>query len=368
MYPEAKMLSPMLINHIPSGKEALLPSICEGGEYFAQLKKDGYFYQFEKTDNYMYLFSRSVSKKTGYLAEKLANVPHIAKALECLPKNTILIGEIYYPNQKSKNVTAIMGSLPEKAIERQNGDYGLIHYYIHDIIFYDGYNLLNVGAETRYKILEKIFYLHNLNQYSFLELAEVEYDNIYNKILAALAKGEEGMVLKRKDGVYTPGKRPAWVTLKVKQVDFLDVIITGVCEPTMFYNGKELESWEYWINPELIGTEHERYPVGYHYKNYIQEEECMFYVPVTKPYYNKWHTAIRIGAYNNKGDIVEIGTISSGLTDDMRAHLEDYIGEVCAIKCMELDNKEKSIRHGSFQQLRRDKNKEECTLDLIFSS
>ena len=363
MYPEAQMIPPMLINHIPANKEYLLPKICEEGQYFAQLKKDGYFYQFERTEHYNYLFSRTISRVTGLLAEKSANVPHIINALENLPANTTLVGEIYYPNQKSKNVTTIMGSSPEKAIFRQNNDYGLIHYYIHDIIRYDGCDLKNVGADIRYKILKKIFYLHKLNQYDFLELAVSEYDNIYNKIQLALDSGEEGMVLKKKDGVYTPGKRPAWITLKIKQIDYLDVIITGVCEPTMEYTGKELEGWEYWFNP----VSQLKYPIGRYYNEYITEEKKQFYIPVTKPFYYDWFTAIKIGAYDKNGKIKKIGTISSGLTDEMRKNLKNYIGQVCSIKCMEIDCKNQSIRHGAFIDIRKDKPKQDCTLESIFS-
>ena len=160
-YPEAKMIEAMKINKIPAGKESMLSSICASGEYFAQIKKDGYFYEFEKTLHYNYLFSRNKSVTTGCLTEKGANVPHIIDALQVVPPQTILIGEIYYPGKTSKSVTEIMGCLPEKAIERQNKG-SLIHYYIHDIIYYDGYDLINLGAEMRYKILEKIFYLQRV--------------------------------------------------------------------------------------------------------------------------------------------------------------------------------------------------------------
>ena len=76
-YLEALIIEPMKINKIPKGKEHLLPSLCESGDYFAQLKKDGYWYMYEKTKNYAYLFSRNESVETGTLAEKSANVPHI---------------------------------------------------------------------------------------------------------------------------------------------------------------------------------------------------------------------------------------------------------------------------------------------------
>lgn len=40
MYSDARIIEPMKINKIPEGKEHMFPSICESGEYFAQLKKE----------------------------------------------------------------------------------------------------------------------------------------------------------------------------------------------------------------------------------------------------------------------------------------------------------------------------------------
>ena len=205
-YPEAEnlMIEPMLIN---KGSDILLKQACESGKYFGQLKKDGAFYQFVKTEHYTYLFGRTVSKTTGILTEKINNVPHIQNALQELPPNTILVGEIYYPNGTSKNTVSIMGCLPTKAIERQNGSYGYIHYYIHDILMFNGVNFIiaKTGAWNRYQILCKIWDKYNLNQYDFLELAESWEDNLYSRIGDSLAAGEEGMVIKAKEGA--PARR-----------------------------------------------------------------------------------------------------------------------------------------------------------------
>lgn len=358
-YPEAKMIEAMKINKIPTGKEHLLSSICEGGEYFAQLKKDGYFYEFEKTEHYSYLFSRNVSVTTECLAEKGENVPHIVNALNVLPKRTILIGEIYYPKKTSKAVTEIMGCLADKAIERQNNT-SLIHYYIHDIIYYDGYNLLDVGAEIRYKILEKIFYLHGLDKYDFLELAKVETENIEEKINEALANGEEGMVLKKKTSLYTPAKRPAWETIKIKKVDYADVIIADIVFGSIESSTKEPETWKYWAEE----TENE-----------IKKYEGEYFgtrgmIPITKWYYLGMKTTIILSAFDDKGELKEIGRIKSGISDsmiyDMNENPDKYINHVAEIQCMQLDKKEHTIRHGFFKRMRDDKNLEDCTLKNIF--
>lgn len=378
-------IEPMKINKIPEGKESLFPSICASHEYFAQLKKDGYWYQYERQEDQCYLWSRTTSKVTGTLAEKGANVPHIMDALSHLPVGTVLIGEIYYPGKRSKDVTPIMGSLPEKAIERQEGEYGWLHYYIHDIIYYKGVNLMNYGAWVRYKILEKIWYKYLLYDYTidseqFLELAEIVEDDIQEACAAALAAGEEGMVLKKKTAPYTPGKRPVWDTIKIKKTDTCDAVIMGTEPATKMYDGKydiqinfqgvDAKAWPYWIIERL-----EEEPWGPEWKFYQTLEPGDQTVirgpqyrtlPVTKAYYYGWPTAIRIGAYDEQNKLVSIGTVSSGLSDTDKSQLASYVGKVCELAGMEKDPKAQTLRHFHFVRLRPDKNPQECSLDSIF--
>lgn len=200
---------------------------------------------------------------------------------------------------------------------------------------------------TRYNILKKIYYLHGLDKYDFLELAAAETEDLYSQIGDALAAGEEGMVIKKKDGIYEPGKRPTTM-LKAKKVDFIDAVVIGFEEPTKEYYGKEIESWQYWI----IGDNGEE-------------------IAVTKPYYMGWcNSRIKIGVYNENGSIVNIGTIHSGISDEMKEDMsknpEKYLNKVCAIQCMELDKNEHTIRHGFFKFMREDKDAKDCRLVDVF--
>lgn len=366
LYPESKQHQCMKIWKLPTNKKHMLKEVCENGEYFASIKKDGYWYQFEKTENHSYLFSRTKSRTTGELSEKIANVPHIEKALQDIPKNTILIGEIYYPGQTSKNVTTIMGCLPQKAIQRQ-GSTNLLHFYIHDIIEYKGQDLQQTDAIDRYKILKNMFEELNLKQYDFLELAEIIEEDIYNESMRALANGEEGTVLKLKTGKYYPDKRPAWNTIKIKKSDTIDAVVIGFCDPTHIYDGKELMSWPYW---EVQGSNEQwELAIGDFYEDYMQDRS--HFRPVTKPYFFGWKTAFEIGAYKEDGTIQSIGTISSGLTDELRAGFafepDKYLNKVVEIECMEKNNVDKTLRHGFLLRFREDKLAEECKIKNIFS-
>lgn len=388
MYLEALIIEPMKINKIPKGKEHLLPSLCESGEYFAQLKKDGYWYMYEKTQNYTYLFSRNESVETGTLAEKSANVPHIMEEMDVFPPNTIVIGEVYYPDVKktSKDITPIMGSLPEKAIERQKGDYGYLCYYIHDIIRFAGVDLTNFGASIRYEVLKSAYEKFNLENSKYIHLAERVDEDIQNFINEALTNGEEGVVMKKKTAPYTPGKRPVWDTIKIKKTDTCDAICMGFCEPTKYYSGKldvkpnyggaDSEEWPYWVIEEhpwgnkvdfdCVLSER-KVPIGIYE---CIKSPCFSTMPVTKAYYYGWPTSMRVGAYDENGKLREIGTVSSGLTEALQcaaaANPGDFIGKVVKLAGMEKNHEDKTLRHFYFKDFHTDKKAKDCLINEIF--
>ena len=357
MYPEAKMIPAMKIWKLPENKEYKFHELCTNGEYFAQEKIDGHWAQFEKTEHYSYFFSRSVSKITGCLGENSSNVPHLIEAFSCLPANTILIGEVYFPGKTAKDAASIMGCLPSEAVKRQTTN--PIHFYVHDIIEYDGVNLIRTAAIKRYKILKAIWEKYNLSSFDFLRLADCFENNIEQKLSEIFAEGGEGIVLKKKDLPYYPDKRPAWSTIKIKQQDTVDLVCIGFCEATKEYTGKEIDTWNYWENT----ITHEKIAEN---RNGISN-----WIPITKGYYLGWKTAMRVGAFDNNGKLVEIGTVSSGLTDEdrekMNANPELYLNHVFEFSCMSLDKKERTLRHPRIVSRREDKNFQDCKISEIFS-
>ena len=365
LYPEAEdmMLPAMLIWKLPAGKEDKLSEVCENGDYFLEEKVDGAFYQFVKTQNYSYLFGRTVSRKTGLLTEKGANVPHIIDALSAVPADTAIVGEIYVPGGTSKDVTSIMGCLAEKAIARQKDN--PIHFYLHDITFYNGEDVTALGAEDRYDLLHKLWDECGLAQYSFLRLAEKVTENLEQTISDILARGGEGAVLKKKDAPYTPDKRHAWSTVKIKQMDSIDLICTGFCSPTKEYTGKELETWPYWVKM----TDDPRFGVEELSMSCKYGEDG--WQPVTKYYAFHQYSAIKIGAYDDNGELIELGTVSSGLTDEMKQNMSEdpelYLGRVVSLDCMSIDKRNKTLRHPVFKAWRDDKNPEDCKISEVFA-
>jgi len=375
-YPGAEelMYPAMLIWKLPAGKESMMSTVCSNGQYFAEEKIDGAWYQFVKgTNGANYLFGRTVSRVTNLMTEKGENVPHILSALDCLPNGTVLIGEVYYPGGTAKDTVTITGCLPEEAVRRQNnpGGRGRIHYYVHDIIFYDSINLMNTGAWDRYRILKAVWEKYNLNQYDFLRLATVVESDIEDEVSHILNSGGEGMVLKKRDAIYSPGKRPAWSAIKFKQMDDIDLVCTRCIEPTKEYTGKELDTWPYWIieKQEADGT-WSLYDVCQSGEPYQIRSPQFRTIPVTKPYALGWKSAIGIGAYDDNGNLVELGTVSSGLTDENKIAMgktpDLFIGKVVALHCMSIDCKEKTLRHPVFKGWREDKNAADCKINEVF--
>lgn len=343
LYPGSYQIPAMKYGKAPE-HDKLLQELASK-KYIAQPKVDGAYYQIEKTaDGKLYLFGRSKSKKTGELSEKIGHVPHIAEQFENLPNGTVICGEIFYPGGTSKNVTSIMGALEDKAIERQKGEYGLIHYYMFDMIKYAGKNMLDMPFEKRYSNLCEYVDI-DMPHDNYIEVASSftgygMWDNIQHIIL----DGGEGAVIKSKDGIYQPGKRPR-ANFKVKQaVDNVDFVIMDILDPEYYYTGKEADTWQY--------------------KN--EDGEL-----ITKASFYHWAGAIRVGAYDDNHNLVAIGRVASGLTDEMKADMakrpQDYIGQVVEIECMSLDSKELSFRHPFFKRMRPDKPAEDCLISEIFS-
>lgn len=368
IYPEASMIPPMKIWSLPKNKKDKLKELCDSKDYLASLKIDGYFYALNRTENHVYLFSRNAGVN-GLLTEKIDNMPHLKEAALRLPKDTLLCGEVFVPGGTSKDVTRFMGCLADKAVERQNKE-GQLCYYINDVITCNGEDVRDLPFEDRAEIIKDI-YRDFLSDYNFISVANNFDENIYETAMQLIANGEEGVVLKKKDSLYIADKRPAWSSIKIKAEDTLDVVITGFENPTKEYRGTEIETWPYWIienrNP-LDWTLFKKIEIGAP-KEEIKSPDFRT-IPVTKHYYYGWKNAIRIGVYTDKKEIINIGTISSGLTDEMRREFavnpQEYINKVIEVKCMSVDKKEKTIRHGFFLKFRDDKEPESCLESDIF--
>lgn len=355
------LIDPMKIWALPKNRAHMKEELLNSDEYFKLEKKDGYWYQYEKnTEGNSAMFSRTISKKTGYYLDKSGNIPHIAKVLdEKLPSGTILIGETYIPGKTSSDVTTIMGCLAPKAVARQEEDESKrIHYFVHDILMYNGTLLLNVDNYVRYQILKKVFNDCQIFD-PYIELAqEITTDGV-EALNDLLNSGEEGLVLKKKAGRYHPAAKPAWETIKFKRTTGdLDVICLGFEPPTKEYTGSEIDSWKYWAD-EL---------------NKIHSTPGAGRIPVTKAFASGWIGALKIGVYD-EGNLIQLGTVSSGLTEALLSVIESdpdtFLNKPLVVGAMEINEEDKTLRHPyinskkGYYGFRDDIDIEDCTWDKM---
>ena len=334
--------------------------MCTCGEYYGSIKVDGAWNMLIKDmEGNFHLRSRTESANGGF-TDKAEWIPQITKELSYLPNGTVLLGEIYLPNNEgSRKITSILNCLKDKCLERQKKS--PLHYYVFDIIAYNGESWLKKPFKERInqKIIHYGEYCSEAVYYSGEELW-----NLYGSVIAA---GREGIVITHQDYPYCPGKRTAWKTLKLKKElqDTIDAYVTGnYRKPTMEYKGKTaLEEWNYWVNTKTG----ERFTSN-QFNSYINGEPV---VPVTKIYAMGWASAIEFAVKRN-GEEYSIGYIS-GIPDKLKEEIvtkpEEWRGKVAELNAMEIQDVDNTghytLRHGVIVKWRDDKTEDDCDFSQI---
>jgi ATP-dependent DNA ligase len=339
-------------------------------EWLGAEKKDGYFAKLIKDeDGNIILYSRSRGVN-GKFTDKHEWVPHLNSFFNDLPNGTCLLGELYFPSQPgSRNVTTVMGCLKEKAIDRQNKGEKL-HFYVFDCLAWDGKSWMKKTAQQRFTWISAFA---PIGYVSFAQY--VSGDDLWALLQEILARGDEGIVITKEDGLYEPGKRPSKTTLKIKKElkQTIDCFFTGHgSAPTKEYTGKEIETWTYWLHQmtgEKINAEM--------YKEY--KAGCPI-IPITKGYYHGWCGSMEIavlkkatepgvrthinGQWYEGYTIYPIGWLS-GVTDEMKADPKKYAFKPIEVTAMEWDSWNHTLRHGKMVGWRKDLNISDCTFDKI---
>ena len=312
------------------------------GDYIGARKVDGFFSMMVKDNTHFGIRSRDVSTVTKKFLNKIDWVPHLKAEYTKLPNRTVLVGELYFPkNEGSKNVSSIMGCLEAKAIKRQEeGD--KLHYYIFDVLAFDGVSLLNKSLEERIKYFSKINkivsneYIHTATYY--------EGQRLWDYIGWALDNDYEGVVIQRRDGLYSPGKRIARKSLKIKKEIKINIkaFLTGRTRAgTCEYEGTEAEHWNYWLNTRtgefLLGEKN--------YDDYIQNGLT---IPITKNFYFDLPASIEFGILDENNKEKTLCWVSN-ITDEIKNMIKDSPtscrGKEAIISAMEIDKESGNLRH-----------------------
>jgi hypothetical protein len=144
----------------------------------------------------------------------------------------------------------------------------------------------------------------------------------------------------------------AWQTIKVKQVlkEHIDCFIYGVEPAEKNYTGKELPTWQYWMDDKTG----EKF-LGSYYLKYC---DGGMIIPISKGYYYNWPGAIKCAVYDENHNPVVLCKCS-GLTEEMKAALRDNYDEwhMCPVKIDGMmvsrdRNGEISVRHPKLVSIR----------------
>jgi ATP-dependent DNA ligase len=209
-------------------------------DWHAEPKMDGSRYIAQIIDGKVFLTSRRESVKGG-MVDKTLNVPHIIEELSKLP-NCILDGEIDNRDIRDfHRVQGIMGSLPDKAWEKQGFNIkeetkpeilaGIIYpkgegplvYKVFDILEINGMDLRPTHLAHRMihlKIIKDMKYVLRVPMITGEENKRKAFEEAINN-------GMEGIILKNRCAPYVEDKKPANVWYKVKLCNTYDGVVVG---------------------------------------------------------------------------------------------------------------------------------------------
>jgi DNA ligase D-like protein (predicted ligase) len=204
-----------------------VPKIPEGPEWTYEIKLDGFRVEAIKQHGKVTLYSR----RGNILNTKF---PYIATALKELPDETILDGELVALDGEGRSVFNLLQNF--RSAEAQ------IHYYAFDILVLKGKDLTRLPLAERRQILSKIAPVND-----HVSLSAVSPGSMTDILDFVKKHGLEGVIAKRADSVYQPGKRTGlWRKHRINLgqefviggytpgTHGIDAIIIG------FYRGKDL--------------------------------------------------------------------------------------------------------------------------------
>ena len=161
--------------------------------------------------------------------------PLIVEALAELPEGTVVDGEVVALDESGRPNFNLLQNFRSEASR--------IHYFIFDLLICNDRDLTGLALSERRKLMKSLLKLSSPR----LRIAE-QFEASANDMLAAVRQQQlEGVIGKRKDSPYQPGKRTgAWIKYRVNQgQEFViggyipgphgfDSIIVG------YYSGKDL--------------------------------------------------------------------------------------------------------------------------------
>jgi DNA ligase D-like protein (predicted ligase) len=188
----AKFIEPMLLLRTEK-----LP---ESTDYQYELKFDGYRALAIKGGGKVQLRSRNDNDFN-------ARYPGIVKALAPLPDDTVIDGEVVALDPEGK---------PSFSLLQNHGSPGAtLHFFIFDLLVLKGRDVMGKSLAERRELLGKHIFPKMEEPIRYSPVLEAGLKDL---IQSVKAQGLEGLVAKRRDSKYEPGRRSgAWLKMRVNQ-------------------------------------------------------------------------------------------------------------------------------------------------------
>lgn len=205
---ETKNISPMLLNEV---KEPF-----DDEDYIYELKLDG-------IRCVAYIEPKSVTLHNKRFKNLTDVYPELSDVCKCVKKRVILDGELVVltdgkPDFYALQKRSLMGDKFRISLAATKNP---VQFVAYDILYYDGKDLTDMPLSERKERLSKaVAEGHNLCVSRWIEKNGIAFFELAKK------EALEGIVAKKKDGLYHIGKRTSeWIKIKVMQDE--DLLVLG---------------------------------------------------------------------------------------------------------------------------------------------
>jgi DNA ligase-1 len=194
-----------------------------GTTWLIEDKYDGIRVQAHLRDRNAVLFSRRLNDVT-------AAYPEVAAALAVLPCDAIFDGEIVaMREERVLPFRTLQARLQRKTVDESLRSDVPIAYVVFDLLALDGDLLIDEPLTRRRERLKELFVAGPHLKLSRLEcFDELKPEQVNERFEAARARGNEGLMFKRTDAPYLPGRRGKWWLKLKRELSTLDVVVVAV--------------------------------------------------------------------------------------------------------------------------------------------
>ena len=186
----------------------------EGPEWLHEIKYDGYR-----------LFARIEHGKVRLITRNgldwTAKFPELARAFERLPLDTGLIdGELVcLASDGTTNFSGLQDAI-------SSGKTGALNFFAFDLLYRDGWEITGAALEDRKAALSEII---PLEAEGILRYSDHQAGEGLAVLRQASSLGLEGIVSKRRDAPYRPGRGTTWLKVKCRNRD--EFVVVGFTDP-----------------------------------------------------------------------------------------------------------------------------------------